>query len=118
MLAKILGYIFVLAGILFLLKPQILKNKLQKKGLRKLRKYMFFLLVFLGVAFIGVARNFHGLWAIVFTILGIIGIFKGIFFLKAKAADKLITWLAAQPLNLFRIGGCAYIILGIILLSR
>jgi len=32
MFIKILGYFWLAAGILFLLKPQMLKNRLQKKG--------------------------------------------------------------------------------------
>ncbi len=118
MIATILGWILIIMGVLFLLKPQLLKNRLQKKGLKKLKRYMFFVLVSLGGLFIGVAWGIPGIFGKILMVLGIIGILKGFFILKAKAAEKTIEWLRAQPLILFRIGACFYITLGIIILLR
>ena len=117
MLVKIFGWMWVVAGILFLWKPQLLKNRLQKKSLKRLRKYTFLLAIFLGLLLIGVARNFHSLLAKIIMVLGIIGVFKGIFLLKAKTADKLIQWSAARPLIFFRMGACLYILIGVIILA-
>ncbi len=60
MLIRILGYIWIIAGILFLIKPQILKNKLQRKSLRKMKKYFIFLALFLGIVLISVGIKFEG----------------------------------------------------------
>ena len=112
MLAKIFGYIFILAGTLFLLKPQLLKKRLQKKGLKKLRRLMFAIAMAAGVFFISTAITLRGLQVKVFLILGIIAIFKGTFLLRAKVADKFLSWFAVQPLNIFRLAACIYILLG------
>ena len=117
MFVKILGYIWLVVGILFLLKPQILKNRLQKKGLKKLRKYFVLLALILGALLISIGFKFQGILAKIVMILGILGIFEGIFLLKAKASDKIIEWFAAKPLIYFRLGACFYIAIGIILLT-
>lgn len=116
MLLKIFGWFWIVAGLIFLLKPQILKNRLQKKGLKKLRKYFFALSLVLGGLLISVGLRFHGLLAKIIMIIGIIAIFKALFLLKAKAADRLMDWSASQPLILFRIGACFWILTGVIIL--
>lgn len=118
MIAVILGWILIIIGVLFLLKPQLLKNRLQKKGLKKLKRYMFFMLVSLGGLFIGVAWGIPGIFGKILMVLGITGILKGFFILKAKAAEKIIEWLSAQPLIFFRISACFHIVIGIRILLR
>ncbi|MBP7088071.1 MAG: hypothetical protein KBB01_02090 [Candidatus Omnitrophica bacterium] len=116
MLANIIGWIFVILGILFIVKPEILRNKLQKKGIKKLKKYLFYLALIISLGLLVASFKMSGIGAKIIAILGIIGIFKAIFLLKAKAADKMLEWSAKQPLNLFRFGGAIYIIIGIAIL--
>lgn len=117
MLANIIGWIFVILGILFLVKPEILKNKLQKKSIKKLKKYLFYLALIISLGLLLASFKMSGVWAKIIAILGIIGVFKAIFLLKAKAADKILEWSSKQPLNLFRFGGAIYIIIGIAILK-
>lgn len=117
MLIKFFGWFWIVAGILFLCKPLLLKNRLQKKSLKKIRKYLFLLAVLLGSLLIAVSRNFQGFSAKIVMFLGIVGIFKGFFLLKGKIADKMIQWFIAQPLIFFRMGACLYIIVGITILK-
>jgi len=116
MLLKIFGWFWIVAGVIFLLKPQILKNRLQKKGLRKLRKYFFALAIILGGLLISVGFRFQGLLAKIVMIIGIIAIFKAVMLLKAKTAEKLMDWSGSQPLIFFRIGACFWIFTGVVLL--
>lgn len=116
MLTAIVGWFFIIFGILFLVKPEILRKKLQKKGVKKLKKTLFFIAIIVSLALIMTSFKMSGVWAKIIAILGIIGVFKAIFLLKAKAAEKMIEWSAKQPVNVFRAGGLIYIIIGIIIL--
>ena len=116
MFIRILGWLWVITGVLFLLRPQWLKKRLQKKNMRLVRKYLFFIAVALGILLISVSWKIPGLLSKVIMIIGIAGIIKGFFFLKAKAADKTIQTLASRPLALFRVLALAYIVVGLMVL--
>ena len=118
MIATILGWVLIVMGTLFLLKPEALKNRLQKKGLRKMKRYLFLLTISVALLFIGAAGNIPGLWGKILLIFGVLGITKAFFLLKAKAAEKMMNWFFTKPLIIFRIGGCFYVLLGLILLLR
>lgn len=113
MIAKIIGLIWVVWGILILVKPEILRKKLQTKGIKKLKKNLFLLTLFLSITLIIASLKASGLLPKVLLILGIIGIFKAFIFLKSKASDKLIAFSANLSLSVYRAGGAFYIILGL-----
>ena len=115
MVAHIIGFFWILMGFLFFLKPQILRNKLEKKSFRKMRKYFLGMALILGCMLIGVSWKAAGIWPKVIMILGIVVIIKGVFFLNAKVAEKLAEWSRRQPLVLFRIGAVIYITIGVII---
>lgn len=118
MLAKIIGWLWIGSGALFLLKPNILKNKLQKKGLKKVKKILFSLAVTAGIFLIIASGKMDGILSKVMAILGIVAILKGIFLLKSKLSEKLLNWAGSQPLLYFRILACLYILIGIVILSK
>ena len=118
MLVTILGWVLVVMGTLYLLKPEALRKRMQKQGLKKIRHYLFLLTALVSMLFIGAAVNLPGIWGAILLILGIIGVIKAFFFLKAKAAEKLLNWFFTMPLSILRAGGCLYILLGLSLLLR
>ena len=117
MLAKILGWFFIGMGMLFILKPQILQNKLRRKSAKVLRKYLFLIAVFFGILLFKAGWGHPGFLPKIIMILGIVAIFKGVFLLKAKASDKILKWYAGRPLIFFRIGAIFYILIGILILT-
>lgn len=116
MIARALGWLWIAMGVLFLIKPQILRNRLQRKTIRRFRKVLFLIAIALGVYLIGAAWKLEGIVAKIIVLLGIIAIFKGFLLLKAKAMDKIMDWLAQQPLIFFRVSALIYIGIGIIVL--
>ena len=116
MFIKIFGWLWIIAGTLFLLSPQMLKNMLQKKATKRLRKLFFIISATLGGILISVGWRFEGLLAKIVVIIGIIAVFKGLIMLRGKLTDKVIEWSAAQPLIFFRIGGIFWILIGITVL--
>lgn len=116
MFAKIFGWFWIIMGILFLIKPAMLRNKLQKKSFKILKKYLFAIAIILGLFLIGVGLKHQGILSKIIMVLGIIGVLKGFFFIKSKAAEKIVGWVIKQPLSFFRIAASCYILLGILIL--
>ena len=117
MFIKIIAWIWIILGVLFLIKPDFLKKRLQKKGAKKLKKTLFVISLALAITLIVVAFKYQGILPKVLVVLGILGIIKAFLFLKAKSAEKLIEWSAKQPLVLFRVGGGIYLVIGLAILK-
>lgn len=118
MLANMLGWFLIIMGTLFLIKPQMLKKRLQKKFSKKIKRLLLSLAVFLGILFISAGLKSEGMLSKLLMVIGIISIFKGLLFLKTKAADKITEWVSNQPVLFFRIAALFNIILGIIIISK
>lgn len=100
---KTIGAVFVGIGILYLLKPEILRQLMQffKKGSLV---YLSGLLRFaLAVIFLLGARECHRLW-VIFT-FGIIFIISGllVFLFGVKRIRTMIDWYQEQPNWIFRV---------------
>lgn len=116
MLAKIIGWVWVIIGILFLIKPNFLKAKLQKKGIKKIKKLLFGIAIVFGIFLIAASGKIQGFVSIIIMILGIIAIIKGVILLKAKFAEELLDWVSRQPILFFRIIALVYITIGVVIL--
>lgn len=116
MFTKIIGYFLVFFGIFFLIKPALLKNRLQKKAARKIRKYLFLASLILGVMLISAAWKHHGLLPKLILIIGIIFIFKGFYFLKSQSSEKVVEVIIKQPVLYFRIYAALQIAIGLAML--
>ena len=116
MLAKLLGWVWIILGVIFLIKPQMLRNRLQKKGIRKIRKYLFAGALALSSMILSIAWNAEGILAKIVFVFGLVGIFKSMFFLKEKTSQKLIEWIAKQPIKFFSVWAIAQICFGMMLL--
>lgn len=117
MLAKILGWFWLIMGIIFLLKPEFLRKRLQKKSLKKLKKIFFSIALLFGGLILATAFRTHGFLSKFLMVLGILSVFKAFFLLKSKIAEKIIEWLANQPITLFRIGASIHILIAVIILA-
>ena len=103
MFSYIIGSLFIMLGILFLLYPESLRKRLRKKALRKIRKYLFAGAITLGILLISTGWKYDGLLPKILVLAGIIAIFKGVFFLKSRTADKVTEWILKQPVIVLKI---------------
>jgi len=117
MFIKLLGWIWVITGIIFLIFPGMLRKRLQKKSIKRIRKFLFLIVISLSLLLISAAWKSQGALAKLVMILGIVGLFKGFFLLKAKAAEKIIEWFIKKPLIFFRIWAAAQVLIGAIILK-
>jgi len=106
----------IIMGILFLAKPELLRKKLQKKSTKYVKRILFGVTLFFAIMFIYAGWKSPGMLAKILMILGIIGLFKAVFFLKAKTAGKIVEWYINQKPVFFRIGGAVYIVMGVAIL--
>lgn len=116
MLTKFIGWFWIVLGAFFLLKPGILKTKLQKKGARKVKKILFAVAIILGISLIAASWKMQGLLSKAIMIAGIVAIIKGVLFLKSKFTEKLLDWLSRQPVIIFRVIAFIYIVIGAVIL--
>ncbi|MFH1622637.1 MAG: hypothetical protein ABIA97_05925 [Candidatus Omnitrophota bacterium] len=103
-------------GILFFLRPQMLRNKLQKKTYRYIRRLLFVVAIFLGILLISAGFKTEGFLSKFLMLLGIIGIIKAVFFIKAKSAEKILNWFLKQPIPFFRFCASVQIAIGVVIL--
>ncbi|RKY30406.1 MAG: hypothetical protein DRP74_07090 [Candidatus Omnitrophota bacterium] len=116
MLLKLLGWFWITSGVIFLIKPEMLRKRLQKKSVKKLKKILFAVVLAFSFLLIAASLRSEGILAKVIMLIGIIGIFKGFFLLKAKSSDKIIEWYANQSLIFFRVSACLQVVIGVLIL--
>ena len=116
MLLKLLGWIWLVAGIWFLFKPEVLKARLQKKSLKQMKKIFVPIAVFLGLWLIVVGFGSAGIFAKFLMLLGIVALIKSALLLKTNVADKIIEWYGRQSLAFYRLCACCHIILAVVIL--
>lgn len=116
MFSYIVGSLFIMLGILFLLYPEGLRRRLRKKALRRIRRYFFAGAIFLGVLLISTGWKYEGILPKILVLAGIITILKGVFFLKSRVADKVTEWILGQPVLFFKIFAACQIALGLLIL--
>jgi uncharacterized protein YjeT (DUF2065 family) len=113
---KIAGIFFVLIGILYLLKPGILKGLMEffKQGKRI---YFAGLIRFvLAVVFLLAARECDITWVIV--VFGILFMLSGllVFTLGARRLKSLLEWWQKQPFLLLRLVGLIALAIGAVII--
>ena len=89
MIFQIIGWFWIITGALFFIKPEIFRNRLKKKGYKKVRNSLFLFTLLMGFLLIRGAWSVQGILAKVILIFGFIAIFKAFFILKAKAAERV-----------------------------
>ena len=115
MLSKIVGAIWIVLGLLWLIKPEGLKNRLKKKLNRRMRRVVFgFILVF-GFLMIGSAFKVPGLLPKIIGIIGMIIAIRAIILLMSKASEKMFDWWAERPLIYFRVWALIILAIGLLL---
>ena len=120
MLIRLLGWFWVLTGLIFLIRPGFFRRRLIKKSYKTIRRYLIAITLPLAALFIVASTKVKGALSIILLVMGVIGMIKVFFFAKSKAAERIIAWYIKQPLHFYRIGALAQLVIGtsILLLTR
>ncbi|RKY33577.1 MAG: hypothetical protein DRP68_01945 [Candidatus Omnitrophota bacterium] len=116
MLAKILGWLFIVLGTFFFLKPAFFKKILVRKSIKKVRKLLFLLAITVGILFISASWKMKEFLPKLIMVLGIVIIIKDFFFIKGKISEKLLGWFSKKPLIYFKFFSLIYIVIGVLIL--
>ena len=117
MLAKILGTIWIVSGLLWLFKPESLRNRLKKRMSRKLRWIIYGFILIFGLLIIGSVLKANGLLPKIVGVIGIIITIKGILLLTSKTSEKIFTWWSERPIVFFRVWALFILVTGLMLVS-
>ncbi|MEA3328863.1 MAG: hypothetical protein U9Q08_03945 [Candidatus Omnitrophota bacterium] len=116
MVADILGTIWVLLGLLWIIKPRMLRNRLAKKMNRKMRWIVYGFIIMLAFSLLGVVMKAQGIPLKIAGSIGILIAVKGILTVKSKASEKIAGFWTDRPLVFFRIWGGIILVSGVLLI--
>ncbi|MFC1548730.1 hypothetical protein ACFL5E_02075 [Candidatus Omnitrophota bacterium] len=116
MFAKILGVIWIILGILWLVKPEMLRNRLQRKMTRKMRRTVFVFLLVFSFLIIGSVFKVPGILAKIIAVIGIVMAIRAIMLITSKTSEKVFEWWAGRPVLFFRIWGGFVLATGLMLM--
>lgn len=116
MVSHIVGSIFILLGVLFLLYPEALRKRLRRKAVWRLRRWFLAAALFFGALLVSVGWKQAGLLPKVLVLIGVAAILKGLLLLNSKATEKITAWVLSRPILHLRIFAVAEIAMGLLIL--
>ena len=114
MFFRIIGILWILLGIWWIMKPQIAKRVFIKKVKKSRKKILFLVIILISGLFLSAMKHMDTLIGKILIIMGILGFIKAVFIITSKSADKIIDWWQQQPLWVWRIWAGSFIIIGIL----
>ena len=115
MIANIVGSIWIILGLLWLIKPGILRNRLKKKMNRKIKWAVYGFIALLALTLIGSIIKAPGILLKIIGFIGIIIVIKGILLVTSKTSEKMLDWWAKRPLMFFRVWALFIFAVGLVL---
>ena len=116
MLTKIVGMIWAILGLLWLIKPEALKKRLKKKMSRTMRRNICGFILALGLLLAISVIKIPSILAKIAGLVGIVIAIRAAFILTSKTSEKILTKLVERPLTFFRIGALFILIIGLVLI--
>lgn len=102
MIATIVGSLWVLSGVVFLYRPKRMLRKLQKKGIRNIKRILMAGGIVLSGYMILLGFSYPGVLPKVLLAIGLLGLAKSFFFLKGRAAKRLVDLSLLVPVSASR----------------
>ncbi|MBU1006504.1 MAG: hypothetical protein KKH08_02780 [Candidatus Omnitrophica bacterium] len=114
MFFRIVGILWILLGIWWMMRPQRLQRVFVKKARKTRKKIMLVAMVIAIGLFFSAAKYASGILANVLLIFGIIGIVKAILFFTTDLSDKVIDWWLKKPLWVWRVWAGCFTLMGLL----
>lgn len=118
MLTTIIGWIWTVAGVLFVWRPDWMKSWHTKRGVNHVRNMLFFTGLAIAFSLFGVARELGGAMGTVLIVLGVVAILKAFLFLRRTFTAWVIALMSPWPLWVFRGLAVLYVAIGVALLIQ
>jgi len=111
MLAKIIGTLWIVFGLFWLIKPASLKMRLEKKMGRRIKIIVYIFIFVFGILILTSVVRAPGWLPKLVGLAGIAITIYAIRLLTSKASERVLGWLSKKSVSFFRV--LAIIILGI-----
>lgn len=113
MLLTVIGWVFVLLGLFFLIRPGFLRNRLRKKGIKRIRRLIIAATLFLAITLATAGSGLGGIYYKLLILVGLILIIKSVLLLNRKTSEALTGWFSLRPLWVFRGIALIYLVSGL-----
>ena len=117
MIDKIIGIIWIIFGLFWLLRPQSLMRFFSKKIKKQRFKLFFLFLLLFGSPALSFFFKAYIFWLKVLIVIGFIILIKLFLSISQKAGDKINNYLLCIPLIYYRIFSLGVVIVGFIFLK-
>jgi len=112
MIAKIIGWTWIMLGIFWLIKPEGLKNRMKKKTGRRTKRVIYAAILMMAFYMIGSAFGAPGMLPKIIAIIGMIMVIRVIIMITSKTSEKIFDWWTNKPSIIFRIWALVFLMIG------
>lgn len=112
MFAKILGLLWAVLGLLWLFKPQSLRERIKKKMARKIKWIVLGFVVVFAFSIIGSIIKAEELYLKIIGAAALMVAARLILLATTKTSEKIFSWWEGRPLIFFRFCGLFVLITG------
>ena len=113
MLSKIVGIIWLMLGVFWLIKPGSLKKRLGRKMSKKVKRIVYGFVLIFAFLMVGSVMKAPGMLAKIIGIIGMVMAIKAIMLITSKTSETVLTWWADKPIIVFRVWAGCLVIMGI-----
>jgi predicted membrane channel-forming protein YqfA (hemolysin III family) len=110
----IFGWILIVSGIIFLVKPEKARKKLLRRGFKIIRGLLVLIAIYLIIAALGLTGKTSGILNIL-SFAGVVVVIIGFFKLKKNTYLRLQEQFNRIPVNLLRVYAIIQVIIGVLM---
>jgi len=115
MITQIIGSIWIILGIVWLIKPEGLKNRLKRKMGRRAKKVIYVAVLMLALSMIGSAFSAPSVLFKIIAIIGMVMAIRVIIMITSKTSEKIFDWWADRPTIIFRVWALIFLAVGVLM---
>ncbi len=112
---SILGWAWIFLGLWWFFRPAGIRKRFAKKYRKYIRWILLIIFFALAGAIYSAGKDLGGWSGTFLTVLSIILLVKGLFFLRGKVSDKILEWWSIQPDSVYRVAAAIMFIIGCVI---
>lgn len=117
MLSKIVGIIWLMLGVFWLIKPGSLKARLGRKMSKKVKRIVYGFVLLFAFLMVGSVMKVPGILAKILGIIGMVMAIKAIMLITSKTSETVSSWWVDKPIIVFRVWAGCLVVMGILMLK-
>jgi len=110
----VLGWLWMIFGIWWFFRPARIRKKFERSYRKKMRWLLFTVMFVAAGVIYGAGRQLGGWLGMLFFVVAIIAMLKGLFFVSGKTSEKVLEWWGNQPDKVYRICAAGLFLMGLL----